>query len=179
MIERRTLLDVIGDGQQSRATNTAIGQKLLPVLDEPSEVVVSSFLEGIERASSTLMDGIKDRISAFLQNDLRELTGQDIVIELLFLESQLEDVNRTISALKTEADLVKMSYNDAYNAEYQHLLEGTVNDRNAFAEGKTTKERYLSYAKTALYEALEKRAASLRRQVSLIEKLLWQGIREA
>lgn len=178
MIERKTLLDILEKNQQTRPTKTSLPSNILPVMDEKSEDAISSFLEGIERASSFLMDNTKHNIDKFLQNDLRELTGQDIVIELLSLETMLEEIGKVVSLLKVEADLVKMSYEDAYNEAYSTPYDGTVNDRNAFAESKTTYLRYLSYAKMSLYTTLQNRLNSLKRQAALIEKLLWNGIRD-
>ena len=178
MIERKTLLDILERKQTTIATPTSLHMNVLPVLSENSEEVVSGFLEGLETASDSLMGPLSERIRLFMAQDLLDLTGQDIVVELLAIESAMEDIDRVVSQIKVEATLTKMSYDDEYNREYQQLLDGTVNDRNAYAEGKTTKLRYLAYAKQALADTLERRQNSLRKQVSYVDKLLWQGIRD-
>lgn len=178
MIQRRTLLDVMESKQDKLVTPTNLHLRVLPVLSDNSEKIVSDFLAGLERASSSLMDDLSNRLKEFLKKDLLDLTGQDIVVELLHLEKAMEEIDSVVTQLRIEATLSKMSYDDEYNKEYQQLLDGTVGDRKAYAEGKTTSLRYLSFAKQSLVDTLEKRQQSLQRQISYVEKLLWHGIRD-
>lgn len=105
--------------------------------------------------------------------DWGSLTGQDIEKCLLDLSRLKLVMSQQLTELLNEAVFAKHIYDDAYQAGYSSLIEGTQGDRNARASRDARVDKYHAFFRWVLYsqaEAFSRELSDLMRRLERIRE---------
>jgi hypothetical protein len=103
--------------------------------------------------------------------DFSALTGQDVEEAILKLQRDKIDAAQRINDLFLEALFAKHIYDDEYNARYEALLDGTINDRSARANRDTKQAKYFAFFKFYTYQQCDVLFAEVSNLLRILERV--------
>lgn len=177
-MKRRTLMDFVEDSGKAKV-NMRLANRLSGGLDEESKATVSDLVERINNGGDSLFKELEDFcqqvVDKIADPDVK-VDGEDVAWNLVIIDNHLIRIDTELSSLKSELDFVEMSLKDELNKFYAEQFDGTVNDRTAYAESKTVKERYTVFVKRAFYDALISRRDAITSLKKSLERWAWKNI---
>lgn len=162
------------------------GLKLAPVPEEQLvidriEERVQQFEEQLFAESTRIIDKFYDSVTVVQADgtktrDWNELTGQDCEEALWSLNYELLKASDEVSKLYNLAQFAYNVWDDTYYEHYTKPIEGTQNDRTAFAKKKTKEERYYYMYVYWVYKRVKDRLDSIKQIKRDIEQSLQRRI---
>lgn len=105
------------------------------------------------------------------EEDWSQLSGQDLIKAIFDLQRQKVLNSRKLSNLYLEASFAKQIANDVFQEAYRKLMEGTVGDRNAYANQQSKVDRYAAFFRYWIWHSADAFQKEIDGTVRVLEKM--------
>lgn len=105
------------------------------------------------------------------EEDWSQLSGQDLIKAIFDLQREKVFISKKISNLFLEASFAKQVATDTYHEAYRKLMDGTVSDRNAYANQQSKVDRYAAFFRYWVWHSADAFQKEIDGTMRVLEKM--------